>query len=156
MDFVEEITEMQLCGEDLGFKVISTPKFHAEITGEGFEHAWGVAKSVFRAMLKNIPSFIHEVKTTCLDRAEVLSTTKVRRLSRRARCYMCAYFEYENGPDGIANSRGQEESRDLPKLDYHLIQKMQKNYRVHRGALDFDKSFIYKEAIIIITAHQSR
>ena len=29
-------------------EILTTPKYHAEISGEGIEYAWGVAKSMYR------------------------------------------------------------------------------------------------------------
>jgi hypothetical protein len=50
---------------------------------------------------------------------------------------MCAYFEYETNEAA------------LPSLNYSLIQKMQRKFKVHRGALDFDKSFILSKVVDI-------
>lgn len=47
LDFANKITELQSMGKEPGVEVMITPKFHADIAGEGIEYAWGVAKSVF-------------------------------------------------------------------------------------------------------------
>jgi hypothetical protein len=38
---------------------------------------------------------------------------------------------------------------DLPTLNYKEIQKLMKVFKVHRGALDFDKGFILKSMVEI-------
>ena len=47
-DFREEKTHLQVLAEDYGYKVAFTPKFHAEMAGEGIEYSWGFAKGVYR------------------------------------------------------------------------------------------------------------
>jgi hypothetical protein len=41
---------LQHVGHKLGVSVIITPKFHAEMAGEGIKYSWGVAKSLYRRM----------------------------------------------------------------------------------------------------------
>ena len=48
LDFAEEMTALQHVGRELGVSVIITPKFHAELAGEGVESRWGVSKGVYR------------------------------------------------------------------------------------------------------------
>ena len=48
LDFAEEMTALQHVGSQLGVSVIITPKFHAELAGEGVEYSWGVAKGIYR------------------------------------------------------------------------------------------------------------
>ncbi|KAI2493516.1 hypothetical protein MHU86_21027 [Fragilaria crotonensis] len=40
LDFAEEMTALQH-GHALGVSVLITPKFHAEMAGEGIEYSWG-------------------------------------------------------------------------------------------------------------------
>ena len=47
LDFAEEKTALQHVGSELGVSVIITPKFHAELAGEGIEYSWGVMKGVY-------------------------------------------------------------------------------------------------------------
>ena len=42
LDFAEEMTALQHVGNELGVSVIITPKFHAELAGEGIEYSWGM------------------------------------------------------------------------------------------------------------------
>ena len=79
----------------------------------------------------------------------------------RARAHICAYFADETtdekGIVQVARKRRAEvdmatgdtgnherDSMDmLPSLNYKAIQKPMKCFKVHRGAFDFDKSFIF-------------
>ena len=36
--------------KEVGVSVIISPKFHAEMAGEGIEYSWGVSKCVYRGM----------------------------------------------------------------------------------------------------------
>jgi hypothetical protein len=47
LDFAEERTALQHVGDELGAAVIITPKFHAELAGEGVEYSWGISKGVY-------------------------------------------------------------------------------------------------------------
>ena len=48
LDFAEEVTALQHVGNELGVSVIISPKFHAELAGEGIEYSWGVTKGLYR------------------------------------------------------------------------------------------------------------
>jgi hypothetical protein len=47
-DFKEEKTALEQLAEQLGVTVRLTPKFHAELAGEGVEYSWAYAKSFYR------------------------------------------------------------------------------------------------------------
>ena len=40
LDFAKELTALQHVGKELGVLVIISPKFHAELAGEGIEYSW--------------------------------------------------------------------------------------------------------------------
>jgi hypothetical protein len=41
LEIAEEMTALQHVGKELGVSVIISPKFHAEMAGEGIEYSWG-------------------------------------------------------------------------------------------------------------------
>ena len=41
---MEDITQIQYVGEQLGIQVELTPKYYTEIAGEGMEYSWVLAK----------------------------------------------------------------------------------------------------------------
>ncbi|KAI2502372.1 hypothetical protein MHU86_12104 [Fragilaria crotonensis] len=49
-DFKEEETALQFLGTQLGVTVLLTPKFHAELAGEGVEYSWAHLKAYYRRM----------------------------------------------------------------------------------------------------------
>ena len=125
------------------------PKFHAELAGKGVEYSWGIAKGMYRRKplisKKSKESFkklVHDVTNR-----EVLTTETIRKLSRRARSYICAYLSlYES------SSRGD----DTTKLTLPLIERLVKAFKTHRAAIDFDAGFVYgfvpamKDGVIVI------
>jgi hypothetical protein len=66
---------------------------------------------------------------------EVLTVDTVRKLSRRARAYICAYYSlYES----------QNRGDDTTKLTLPLIKRLLvKAFKARRAAIDFDASFVY-------------
>jgi hypothetical protein len=50
-DFKNELTALQHLAKKKGTKVICTPKYHAEIAGEGIEYCWAIAKNWFKRLL---------------------------------------------------------------------------------------------------------
>ena len=94
LDFAEELTALQHVGNELGVSVLITPKFHAELAGEGIEYSWGVSKCVYRTKpldSKRGKESFKGLVQECTSR-DVLTTVLVRKLSQRARAYTFAYF----------------------------------------------------------------
>jgi hypothetical protein len=78
---------------------------------------------------------------------EVLTVDTVRKLSRQARAYICAYcslYESQNRGD------------DTIKLTLPLIERLVKAFKTHLAAINFDAGFVYgfvpnlKDGAIII------
>ena len=137
LDFAEEMTALQHVGHELGVSVIITPKFHAEMAGEGIEYSWGVSKSVYRRMplasKKGKTSFKALVKE-CTSR-DVLTTATVRKLSRRARTYICAYY-------ALHQRKLNNCEYNMPTLTLSLLERLMKEFKTHRAAVDFDAGFV--------------
>jgi hypothetical protein len=139
LDFANETTELQTMGEKMGVRVIATTKFHAEMAGEGIEYLWGVVKSWYRSKpleaKRKKASFLQLVRD-CLDPA-LLNKEKVRSFSKRARSYICAYYEFEHTRN--------DDNNDLAliscAIEYEKIEQMVQNFRTHRCAFDFDRKF---------------
>jgi predicted transcriptional regulator len=93
-DFAEELTALQHVGQDLGVTVHITPKFHAEMAGKGIEYSWAVCKSVYRKMpldSKRGKELFKALVNECISR-DILKTEVARKLSKRARAYICTYY----------------------------------------------------------------
>jgi hypothetical protein len=136
--FAEEMTALQHVKHLLGVSVLITPKFHAEImAGKGIEYSWGVSKSAYHRMpldsKKGKSSFKALVKE-CTSR-DVLTTPTVRKLSRRARAYVCAYY-------ALHQRTQQNNDNNVPSLTLPLIERLVKAFKTHREAVDFDTGFV--------------
>ncbi len=137
LHFAKEMTALQHVGSQLGVSVIIIPKFHAELAGEGVEYRWGFAKGIYRRKpLNSKKSKEDAFKRLVSDVAsrEVLTVDTVRKLSRRARAYICAYYSmYES----------QNRGNDTIKLTLPLIERLVKAFKTHRAAISFDAGFVY-------------
>lgn len=76
-----------------------TPKYHSELAGKGIEYTWAHAKWSFRRQSlrhkKNRDDFKTLVKTCVLK--ERISKDLVRKMARKARFYIIAYYLFEHG-----------------------------------------------------------
>lgn len=139
-DFEEEESLLQAMGKKLGVTVDRTPKCHCELAGEGIEYSWGCAKNAYRQKPlsdKRRKDKFRDTVRKCLSR-DVLTTERVRKFSRRAREYICAYRAHHQ----VTSS---DESRDTSDSNVATpvnIEKLVKEFKTHRCALDFDKGFV--------------
>jgi hypothetical protein len=92
-DFKNELSLMQHLGNDLGVHIASTPKYHAELAGEGIEYDWALSKNWFKRLpiseRKTRASFATQVKRALSS--EIVTTERARGSARRARSYILAY-----------------------------------------------------------------
>jgi hypothetical protein len=108
------------------------------LAGEGIEYSWGCSKNVYQSMRLHEnggkENFCKSVDK-CLDR-EILSTERIRKLSQRARQYICTYYK-------IAIEQEQWEETNTTDLDSTPIkvEKMVKLFKMHCCAMDFDSTF---------------
>ena len=72
----------------------------------------------------------------CASR-DVLTTDTVRKLSRRARSYICAYYALHQR---MLLNNG--DKNDTPTLTLPLIERLMKEFKTHRAAVDFDAGFV--------------
>jgi hypothetical protein len=150
-DFKDEETALEYLGTQLGVTVKLTPKFHAELAGEGIEYSWAHSKSFYRRLplsqkkgRENFKQLVREC--TCPER--VLTKVRIEKFAARARAYICTYHHLENrkGP-GDARSQNSEnlEEPKQQELLYSEIERLTKAFRGHRCALDFDRGFVHSE-----------
>ena len=135
LDFLQEKTSLQKVGETLGVMIEHTPKYHAELAGEGVEYDWGCGKQRYRRQPLNrkrpVDKFRSLVKE-CFGIA-YLTNAIVRKTARRARAYICAHHWLDNGADGLP---------DTSEISLAKIEQLSKQMRTHRCAFDFDKGYI--------------
>jgi hypothetical protein len=68
----------------------------------------------------------------CCTSRDILQTATVRKLSRRARAYICAYYSI--------NESKNNDNVDTPTLTLPLIERLVKAFKTHRAALGFVNS----------------
>jgi hypothetical protein len=135
-DFKTEKSMLQVHAESMGVLVDMTPKFHAEMAGEGIEYTWGFAKSDYRrspfARKRDHASFLTLVDDCC-GKSEKLNRNRVKRFAARARRYIITYhcLETNGEKDGI--------------LSLGHIEGMKKEFKCHRNAYDFARGFLLNE-----------
>jgi hypothetical protein len=70
------------------------------------------------------------------------------KLSARARAYICTYYQLaktaEAGVSGGSNTTNSVVTEHQPLL-YKEIERLMKDFKVHRCALDFDRGFVNAE-----------
>ena len=136
LDFAEDMTALQHVGNELGVAVIISPEFHAELAGDGIEYSWGISKALYRCKplhSKGSKESLKRFVLECTSRQQVLRTATVRKLSRRARAYICACNAlYESNKGDI-----KRQALTLP-----LIERVVKAFKTHRAVIDFDAAFV--------------
>ena len=152
-DFVNEETALQVLGRKLGLIVDRTPKFHAELAGEGIEYSRQCSKAVFRrlpvAARKGRDNFKLQVRN-CTDPTTTLDRKRVCWFSARARAYICTYYwlakkqQEQQQQQTVVDAEEDNNctSSYHQQLLFSEIQRLMKEFKTHRCALDFDKGFI--------------
>jgi hypothetical protein len=164
-DFKEEETALQHLGRQLGATVLLTPKFHAELAGEGVEYSWAHAKAFYRRLpvsrKRGRDNFKQLVKeSTCPE--NILTKVRIEKFASRAHAYICTYHHIEEEKNknkrlsAVASDIAEEPATVFidgdavpnPKhqeLLYTEIERLMKAFKGHRCALDFDRGFVHSE-----------
>ena len=122
---MEELCEkLSVIGEP-SIKILTSPKYHCEIAGEGIELNWGYMKKGYR----NIPLDDKKTKTLFVkavhDSKNMVSIDLVRKFAAKTRRYMLSYLTI------------------LPEdLTYESIEKFVKKIATHRNMADSNKGYI--------------
>ncbi len=159
-DFKEEETALQFLGQQLGLRVLFTPKFHCEFAGEGIEYNWAHAKAKMRITplreKKGRQNFIALVKK-CICPETVLTKERIRKFSARARAYICTYYHLSRDhnaaiyinpiPGGDPAVPAIVNVAEKQQLLYKEIERLMKKFKTHRCALDFDNGFVKADLI---------
>jgi len=137
-DFKNEENALQALGRECGILVDCTPKFHAELAGEGIEYTWAFMKGKYRRApleQKRTRDKFKALVRECSS-AEKVPKEQVRKFAARSRAYICTYFALSQAP--VDDNETQE---FRPQL-YKEIERLSKKFRGHRCALDFDRGFV--------------
>jgi len=97
-DFEEEELLLQTMGWEIGIIVNHMLKCHCELAREGIGYTWGFAKNrnwTMRLMSENGKENFKEAVKKCISR-DLLTTERIRKFSRNAHRYNCAYYKICN------------------------------------------------------------
>ena len=124
---MEELLDELSTLQDQKVVLLTSPKYHCEIAGEGIELCWGLMKKIYRSIpledKRKKVKFLTAVHK-CLNDVTVEHVGKFAAKTRR---YMVAY-----------------QNIDVDKLSYEIIEKFVKKIRTHRSMADIDIAFIEK------------
>ncbi len=143
-----------LVGQEIGVTVDATPKYHAEFAGEGIDYSWGFSNSVYhRALLSNKKGQQHffELIEQCCNPILHLARERVRKMAKMARLYICTYhYLAQEDNQQVADADLQQPLNEnllaqQQKLLFVNIEKLTKEFRSHRCALDFNDNFVTSE-----------
>ena len=151
-DFLEETNLLQDTLIKRGIVIIKSPKCHAELAGEGIEYTWGFVKNIYRRLplshKQSKESFLSSVKYV-LSRS-VIKKEEVRKFARKARRYTCAYYVLDHNLQPSTDTFVDEHGRTIIDLTGSTtlpsIERLVKQFKTHRCALDFATEFITTEA----------
>jgi len=112
-DFKNELSALQLLGQEIGVLVDAMPKYHAELAGEGIEYSWGYSKGVYRRAplsdKKGRQNFFNLVERCC-DPVIHLTNERVRKMAKRARSYICTYHYLAVQKNDHANDQANDQA----------------------------------------------
>ena len=138
-DFIEEESAMEHLFHLLSskgqstLKMLTSPKYHCELAGEGIEYCWGMAKRMYRSidlLEKNTKQKFDEHVRMSIEHVNIES---VILFSGKGRRYMMVY--QNNGNNDECNNG----------MTYESIEKFQKKFKTHRNVADIDRAFIERE-----------
>ena len=131
-DFKNEKSEIELSMDKLNVEIVFTPKAHCELAGRGIEYIWGVSKTSFRR--ENATLSTSDRVTTLNSRVKKniyqIPKKTFRACTRKTREYKKSYIN-------VHRTNNSDEPFRLKE-----IEKMKKQLKGKRCALDQDNSFI--------------
>jgi hypothetical protein len=141
LDFKEEVSAIRKFGDDIGMRIEQTPKYHAEIAGEGVEYDWALGKNCHKrsplSKRKTMAGF-RKSATYAVGR-ENMTLERARGCARRARQYIVAYQWLkvnDNNPDALKDIQSNSIA-DVEAVKRHLKPK-----KSHRGADWLDAGYL--------------
>ena len=73
---------------------------------------------------------------------DVLTQTRIRLFSRRARQYILAYYAIQQASDVANSTMIADTTASQQQITQVKIEQLIKEFKTHRCAMDFDNSFI--------------
>ncbi len=127
---------LQSMGRKIGVMIDQTLKCHPELAGEGIEYSWGCAKNFYQCLplseKKKKEKFMSSMRKS-------LAQAILNQDSKRAREYICAYHTIMRKETEAAKP---DTHLNDPMVTPMKIEKLVKEFKMHRCAHDFNYSFI--------------
>ncbi len=153
-NFKEEETALQCLGTQMGVTVQLTPKFHAELAGEGVEYSRSHAKAFYRRVSvskKKDSENFKQLEKECTCPVTVLTKDRIEKFASRTRAYICSYHYLEQCAGAVSecnDSRVAAVGATIKQeLLYFEIERLMKAFKGHRCAIDFDLGFVNSQLI---------
>ena len=128
-----------------------TPKFHAELAGEGVEYSWAHSKAFyprFPVSQKRGRENFKQLVKDCTCPEIVLTKARIEKFATRARAYICAYHHLEQVQQA-ATEKENLDATSVPaqrrELFHPNIEQVQKDFKCNRCVQDFDRGFVHSE-----------
>ena len=122
------LSELSRKGE-LDIQLLTSPKYHCELAGEGVEYAWGLSKRFYRSIEIGKKRTKEDFQNIVRKSIEFVKQEHIERFAAKCRRYMMAYNAYDKKND---------------PLTYKLIKRFVRISKTHRNIADQDKAFIEK------------
>jgi len=117
-DFKDELTLLEQLVQDRGHILLSSPKCHPELAGDGVEYGWGQSKRFYRrnntGTEKEMAKMQRERVLKSID-YENLPLLRLMRYSRVAREYKLVYYAEDGGGAEFSHA-GIERARHTKRL----------------------------------------
>ena len=120
-------------------QLLTSPKYHCELAGEGVEYLWEMSKQHYRSLPLNDKNTKEMFEKSVRRSMRHVTTKNIRLISARCCRYMMAYNTHHN-------SNGQ--------LSFDLIENFIRKTKTHRNIGDQEKWFIeqvWRESISLVT-----
>ena len=107
--------------------ILTSPKYHCEIAGDGIEFVWGLIKKWYRNVVLSKKQ-TKDTFTECVkDCVAKISIEHVRKFAGKVRRYMLSYNNLNSN-----------------KLTYKSIEKFVKKTKTHCNMSDIEKGYVEK------------
>lgn len=140
-DFANERSAMEQLCFDLGVRygvtihLLTSPKYHCEIAGEGIENGWGHAKKTYRRVPLSLKRSRDDFWKCVKDSLRKVSVQTMRKFSAKTRRYMMTYQLFDH--------QGKYAEFENQGLCYSEIEKhVDTILKVHQSSFDQDKGYI--------------
>ena len=131
---IEDLFEKLSAKGQNNIHLLTTPKYHCEIAGEGVEYVFGLMKRFYRSLKMDDKKTKNKFKEAVRKSVNFVKREHVNRFAATCRRYMLAY----NHLDG--------------ELTYSIIEKFQRKFKTHRNIADQETrllSDVWRRGILV-------